>query len=204
MLVCALHPGSCCCLPIQYSCRHAGCDTCVQVFALLSRASHHQTAAERLCAMQHHMVHEVRPAIWSCVWTVILFQVWRGALLVHWNTKCLACLVCDFAAAGNANHLLIVAEARPPPCRWMQPPTTCRTPLPGLHSRTQPPAALQAAPRQQEAAAGRCYGVAGGRCGCWGCDMRRLQAAPVYTLLQRLCAGEVYDVITVPLGCLGA
>lgn len=31
----------------------------VQVFALLSRAAHHQSAAERLCALQHHMVHEV-------------------------------------------------------------------------------------------------------------------------------------------------
>lgn len=31
-----------------------------QVFALLSRAAHHGSAAERLCALQHHMVHEVR------------------------------------------------------------------------------------------------------------------------------------------------
>lgn len=95
VLVCALHPGSCCRLPVQYSRRHMGCNISVQVCALLSRASHHQTAAERLCAMQHHMVHEVRPATWSRVCIVLLMQVWRGALLVHWNTKCLACLVCD-------------------------------------------------------------------------------------------------------------
>lgn len=31
-----------------------------QVFSLLSRAAHHHSAAERLCVLQHHMVHEVR------------------------------------------------------------------------------------------------------------------------------------------------